>query len=117
MSDPHQNQDPQQQEPVVYASPVKRTWAWVGVIYMLITIATFTYYLATAKVLVGIGPLLLCPALGGLCATILLRHRAKKGRGGLLSCVLLSGACIALLVLNLVRGIPALLQNFGGTLW
>lgn len=66
MPDEKQNQDPgQQSEPPVYASPVKRAWAWVGISYMLITLATFTYYLATARILTGIGPLLLCPALAG----------------------------------------------------
>lgn len=114
MSDQHQNQGPEQQEPVVYASPVKRTWAWVGVIYMLIFMATFTYYLATAKILVGLGPLFICPALGGLCATAILRYRARQGRGGLLGCVVISGACIVLLALNLAMGIPDLLRNFGG---
>ena len=67
MPDEKQNQDPgQQSEPPVYASPVKRAWAWVGIAYMLITLATFTYYLATARILTGIGPLLFCPALAGL---------------------------------------------------
>lgn len=67
-------------EPVVYASPVKRAWAWVGVVYMLLFLATFTYYLATSRILIGIGPLFLCPALGGLAATAILRCR--HGRGG-----------------------------------
>lgn len=115
MSDEKQNLPPEEpKEPVVYASPVKRTWAWVGVAYVLIFMATFTYYLATTKILIGIGPLLLCPALGGLCATSVLRYREGRARGGLPACVLLTGACAVLIVLNLYLGIPALMRNFGG---
>lgn len=104
----------EQQEPVVYASPVKRTWAWVCIVYVLIFMATFTYYLATAKILIGIGPLLLCPALGGLAATAILRYKAHEGRGGLPACLTLTGLCAVLLVLNLLMGVPALMRNFGG---
>lgn len=115
MSDEKQNQNPEEQnEPVVYASPVKRTWAWVCIVYVLIFMATFTYYLATARILIGIGPLLLCPALAGLGATAVLRYRAGQGKGGLLACAALSGLCAALLLLNLFLGVPALLRNFGG---
>ena len=101
MPDEKQNQDPgQQSEPPVYASPVKRAWAWVGIAYMLITLATFTYYLATARILTGIGPLLFCPA--------------GEGRGGPVACAVLTALCAVLLLLNLGIGIPALLRNFGG---
>lgn len=100
--------------PVVYASPTKRAWAWVGVVYMLLFTAAFTYHLATGRLLYGLGPLFLCPALGGLCATSVLRYRAGKGRGGLPVCVGLAGLCALLLLLNLWVGVPSLLRNFGG---
>ena len=105
---------PEEEEraPVVYASPEKRAWAWVGVVYMLMILAAFTYYLATARFLIGLGPLFLCPALGGLAATAILRRRL--GRGGLPACVLLTGACLVLIGLNLWSGIPSLLRNFWG---
>lgn len=108
----HQNQT--SEEPIVYASPVKRAWAWVGIAYTLIILATFTYHLATARILTGIGPLLLCPALGGLAATAVLRYRSGEGNGSLLVCVLFTGLCAALFIINLAVGIPLLLQNFGG---
>ena len=115
MPDEKQNQDPgQQSEPPVYASPVKRAWAWVGISYMLITLATFTYYLATARILTGIGPLLFCPALAGLGATAVLRYRTGEGRRGPVACAVLTALCAVLLLLNLGIGIPALLRNFGG---
>lgn len=115
MSDEKQNQNPEEErEPVVYASPVKRAWAWVGIVYVLVFMATFTYYLSTAKILIGIGPLLLCPALAGLGATALLRYRSGQGKGGLGACAALCGLCALLILLNLFIGVPALLRNFGG---
>ena len=100
------------QEPYVPASPIKRTWAWVAIVYVVICMVLFTYYLATARFLIGLGPLFLCPALGGLAATAILRRRL--GRGGLPACVLLTGACLVLIGLNLWSGIPSLLRNFWG---
>lgn len=116
MSEPQNSgPGPEEQTPEFeYASPVKRAWAWVGIAYMLITTLTFTYYLATAAVLEGIGPLMVVPALAGAAATAILRYRSGEGRGGLGACVLISAACGVLIALNLLRGIPALLGNFGG---
>ena len=115
MPDEKQNQDPgQQSEPPVYASPVKRAWAWVGIAYMLITLATFTYYLATARILNGIGPVLLVPALLGLAATAVLRFRQGQGKGGLPACILITAACILLALCNLAAGLYRLAANFGG---
>lgn len=106
---------PEEEKPAyVPASPVKRTWAWVAVVYMVICTVLFTYYLATARVLIGLGPLMVCPALAGLAVTIVLRYRSGKARGGRWACAALTGACAALLLINLYVGIPSLLQNFGG---
>ena len=105
-------EEPEEKPPVTYATPVMRAWAWVGVAYMLIVLATFTYYLATAEILIGIGPLLLIPALGGLAATAVLRCR--QGQGSRLSAGLLAGACLVLTAWSLWAGIPALLRNFEG---
>ena len=101
-------------EPYVPASPVKRTWAWVAVVYVVICTVLFTYYLATARVLIGLGPLMVCPALAGLAVTVVLRYRSGKTWGGLGACVALAGACVLLLIINLYVGIPSLLRNFGG---
>ena len=102
----------EERPPVTYATPVMRAWAWVGVAYMVLIVATYTYYLATMEVLVGLGPLLLVPALGGLAATVVLRRR--QGQGSRLTAGLLTGACLVLIAWNLWTGIPALLRNFGG---
>ena len=108
-------QEPEEaREPVAYASPVKRAWAWVGIVYMLMFVGGFTWYLATARFLTGTGPLLLCPALAGLGATAVLRFRAGQSRGGLPACILFTAVCALLFLYNLAVGVPALLQNFGG---
>lgn len=100
-----------QKEPVTYASPVKRLWAWVGVVYMVYLVLANAYALATASYLTGIGPLALIPALCGLGGTVILRYRHGQGRGGLGVCILLAGACFALAVWNLILGLPALLAQ------
>ncbi|MGN8967191.1 hypothetical protein [Intestinimonas sp. HCP28S3_D6] len=101
-------------EPYVPASPIKRTWAWVAIVYVVICTVLFTYYLATARVLIGLGPLMLCPALAGLAVTTVLRYRSGRARGGLAACIALTAACVALLLINLYVGVPSLLRNFGG---
>ena len=98
----------------VPASPVKRTWAWVAIVYVVICTALFTYYLATARILIGLGPLMVCPALIGLAVTTVLRYRSGRARGGPLACLSLTGVCVILLLINLWVGIPSLLRNFGG---
>ena len=102
------------QPPVVYATPVKRAWAWVGIAYMVIFTLTFTYYLATARILNGIGPVLLVPALLGLAAAAVLRFRQGQGKGGLPACILITAACILLALCNLAAGLYRLAANFGG---
>ena len=99
----------EQREPVKYATPVQRLWAWVGVAYMVILVLLSTYALAHGAYLRGIGGLMLSPTLMGLGGTVILRYRQGMGRGGLGVCILLSGACFVLAVWNVVRGFPVLL--------
>lgn len=98
-----------QKEPVKYATPVQRLWAWVGVAYMVILVLLTTFALAHGDYLRGIGGAMLSPALCGLGGTVILRHRQGVGRGGLPVCVVLSGACFLLAVWNLIRAVPVLL--------
>lgn len=95
----------------VWATPMQRLWAWVGVAYMVILVLLTTYGLAHGYFLQGIAPLMMLPALCGLGGSVILRHRAGQGRGGLPVCVLLAGACFALAILNLIRGLPILLAQ------
>ena len=106
-----EKQTPQepQKEPVKYATPMQRLWAWVGVVYMVILTLLTTYALSHGNYLRGIGPLMLSPALCGVGCSAILRYRQGMGRGGLLACLLVAGGCFVLAALGLVRGIPAIL--------
>lgn len=106
-----EDKEKKKSEPSIYATPVKRLWAWIGIVYMVILILANTYALATARYLTGIGSLAVIPALCGLGGTVILRYRAGQGKGGLLVCVLLSGACFGVAVWNLIRGLPSLLTQ------
>ena len=111
--DEKENQSPQepQKEPVKYATPMQRLWAWVGVVYMVILTLLTTYALSHAQYLRGIGPLMLSPALCGLGASAILRYRQGKGRGGLPACILVAGGCFVMAALGIVRSIPAILSQ------
>lgn len=104
----------EQKEPVQYASPMKRLWAWVGVVYMVILTLLNVYGLAHGYFLTGIGALMVTPALVGLGCAAILRFREGRGRGGLAACVLVSGGCFALSVWNLYRAVPVLLAQLVG---
>lgn len=107
--DDNKNQLPQ--EPVKYATPMQRLWAWVGVVYMIIFVLLTTYALSHGAYLKGIGSLMISPALAGLGSSAILRYRQGMGRGGLLACVLIAGGSFVLVGLNLVQGIPVLLAQ------
>ena len=101
--------------PVEYASPMKRLWAWVGLVYAVGYALLMAYAFARGDFPQGIGQLLLAPALAGLGASVILRYREGKGhgglpgRGGLPVCIGLSGVSFALALWNLIQGLPVLL--------
>lgn len=101
----------EKKDEVVYATPMKRLWAWVGVVYMIILVLLSTYGLAHGYYLQGIAPLMMVPALCGVGASAILRYRSGWGRGGLPACILISGASFLLALLDLVRGIPVLIAQ------
>lgn len=96
---------------IQYASPVKRLWAWVGVVYMVILVLFSTYSMASGHNLTGTAGLLVSPALCGLGGTAILRYRQGMGRGGLWACLLVAGGAFALAVWNLIQGVPILLSQ------
>ena len=100
-----------EQQPIKYATPMQRLWAWVGVVYMVILVLLSTYALAHGAYLRGIGGIMVSPALCGLGTTVILRHRQGMGRGGVFPCILISGACFFLSAWNVVRGIPVILSQ------
>ena len=77
-----QRENEPQKPPVQYASPTKRLWAWVGVVYMVILVLFSTYSTAFGHALTGTAGLLLSPALLGLGGTAILRYRQGIGRAG-----------------------------------
>ena len=93
------------------ASPVKRTLAWIGVVYMVILVALMTYFTFTATMLTGLAPLLTVPGLVGMGVLALVSHRTT-GRPGKGSAVGLAVLCWTLAVLTLPTGIAGLLSNF-----
>ncbi len=116
---PDEKRDPsapsEEQSPAVYAGPLKRVWAWVGVVYMLVLTALVTYALSFGAYLHGIGGLLVSPALGGTAATLVMLWRQRRSHSPLQSALFLGtlGLCAALLVLGLISGVTGLVENFG----
>lgn len=104
-------QEKEQKEPIQYAGPVKRLWAWVGVVYMVILVLLTTYALATGAYLGGIAGIMLAPALAGLGGSVILRYREGYRKGGPVVCVLLAGTAFGLAVWNLIRAVPNLLSQ------
>ncbi len=106
---------PEDSEPRSYtpASPVKRTLAWIGVVYMLILLALTTYIFYTGTALGNLGPLLTVPGLIGLGAVALVSWRTT-GRPGKWPAFTLAALCWLIAAATLPIGIAGLLSNFGG---
>lgn len=103
------NQD--QQEPYVPASPVKRTMAWIGIVYMVILLCLTTFYFYTGRMLGNLAPLLTVPGLIGLGALILVSwHSTGHPRRGL--AFGLSLLCFCLAAFTLPIGLLGLMSNF-----
>ena len=103
------NQD--QQEPYVPASPVKRTMAWIGIVYMVILLCLTTFYFYTGRMLGHLAPLLTVPGLIGLGALILVSwHSTGHPRRGL--AFGLSLLCFCLAAFTLPIGLLGLMSNF-----
>ena len=103
------NQD--QQEPYVPASPVKRTMAWIGIVYMVILLCLTTFYFYTGRMLGNLAPLLTVPGLVGLGVLILVSWRSTgHPRRGL--AFGLSLLCFCLAAFTLPIGLLGLMSNF-----
>ena len=95
------------------ASPVKRTMAWIALVYVLIFLALTTYFYFTGVMLGNLGPLLTVPGLVGLgiLAIVSCKSTGSPGRTATIIIVLV---CWALAAFTLPLGIAGLLSNFGG---
>ena len=93
------------------ASPVKRTLAWIGVVYALILLALTTYFFFTATGLRNLGPLLTVPGLIGLGILALVSWKTT-GKPGKWPAIAIAVVCWLLALATLPIGIAGLISNF-----
>ena len=93
------------------ASPVKRTLAWIGVVYMVIIVALTTYIYFNGVGLSNLAPLLTVPGLIGQGVVALVSWRTT-GRPGKWPAIGLALLCWLLALATLPIGITGLLLNF-----
>ncbi|MBP1737250.1 MAG: hypothetical protein H6Q60_1131 [Oscillospiraceae bacterium] len=105
---------PPDKVPYTPASPQKRIWAWVGVVYMIIIILLFNYQLSHGKMILGITGIMLAPAIGGFAAQFAYLFIKNKNLSTRLAMLLLILLCAAAIVICLLQGISALLSNLSG---
>ena len=113
MSQNKQNPDEEKKDGFTPASPVKRTLAWIGLVYMVVLLALTTYIYFHGTGLHNLGPLLTVPGLIGLGAVALVSWRTT-GRPGRLPAFGLALVCWLLALITLPAGVAGLLSNFGG---
>lgn len=106
---------PQDQESHSYtpASPVKRTLAWIGIVYMLLLVALTTSIYFRGNALGNLGPLLTLPGLIGAGAVALVSWRSQ-GRPGKWVAIALAAICWILAAVTLPLALVGLMSNFGG---
>lgn len=102
---------PEERSSFTPSSPVKRTLAWIGVVYMLILLALTTYFYFTGTGLGNLGPLLTVPGLIGLGILSLVSWKStgKPRRGPAIGLAVL---CWLLALATLPIGIAGLMSNF-----
>ena len=93
------------------ASPVKRTLAWIALIYVLIFLALTTYFYFTGTMLGNLAPLLTVPGLVGLGILVIV-SRVTTGSPSRMAAIVLSLLCFCLAAFTLPLGIVGLLSNF-----
>ena len=103
--------DRDEEEVYTPSSPVKRTMAWIALVYVLIFLALTTYFYFTGTMLGNLAPLLTVPGLLGLAAVILVSWRTT-GKPGKWAAIALAAACIAFALATLPLGIVGLMSNF-----
>lgn len=93
------------------SSPVKRTLAWIGIVYMVILLALTTYIYFTGTALGNLAPLLTVPGLIGLGVVALVSWKST-GRPGKGPAIALAAVCWLLAAATLPIGVIGLLSNF-----
>ena len=111
MSEYTNKPDLDEEESYTPSSPVKRTLAWIGLVYMVILVALTTYFYFTGTMLGNLAPLLSVPGLIGLGVLAIVSHRST-GTPGTKMTILVVLVCWALAAFTLPIGILGLLSNF-----
>ncbi|MEA4933974.1 MAG: hypothetical protein VB071_10435 [Lawsonibacter sp.] len=114
-SDLPEDERPEGQPPTeksyVPASPVKRTLAWIALVYALMFLALTTYYYFRGTMLGNLAPLLVVPGLIGLGVLSLVSWRTT-GSPGRTTAVILALICFFLTIVTLPIAVTGLLSNF-----
>ena len=95
------------------SSPVKRTMAWIALVYVLIFLGLTTYFYFTGSMLGNLAPLLTVPGLIGLGILCIVGWRTT-GKPGTWAAIGLALMCWALAAATMPIGIAGLMTNFGG---
>ena len=103
-----------EQEGFTPSSPVKRTLAWIGLVYMVILVVMTTCPYFTGVGLGNLGPLLTVPGLIGLGVLSLVSWKSA-GKPGKTAAIALATLCWLLALATLPIGIIGLLSNFSDT--
>ena len=114
MSNKNTNHTPEvEEQDYVPSSPLKRTLAWIALVYVLIFLGLTTYFYFTGSMLGNLAPLLTVPGLIGLgiLAIVGWRTTGKPGKWAAIGLALL---CWGLAAATLPIGIAGLMTNFGG---
>ena len=112
MSDKKNKFDPENEEQgYVPSSPLKRTLAWIALVYVLIFLGLTTYFYFTGSMLGNLAPLLTVPGLIGLGILAIVGWRTT-GKPGKWAAIALAAACIAFALATLPLGIVGLMSNF-----
>jgi hypothetical protein len=102
-----------EEEGYVPSSPLKRTLAWIALVYVLIFLGLTTYFYFTGSMLGNLAPLLTVPGLIGLGILCIVGWRTA-GKPGKWAAIGLALVCWALAAATLPIGIAGLMTNFGG---
>ena len=108
----HLNDQNREEKGYTPASPVKRTLAWIALVYVLILLGLTTYYFYTGTTLGNLAPLLAVPGLMGLGVLALVSWRST-GRPGKWTAILAAAVCWLLALATIPIGLVGLLSNFG----
>ena len=111
MSDSKKDFDREEEQGYVPSSPVKRTMAWIALVYVLLFLALTTYFYFTGTMLGNLGPLLTVPGLIGLGVLVIVNHKTTGTPGRALT-VLAVLALWGLAAITLPIGLVGLMSNF-----